>query len=162
MLFVGIDVGNKGAIALINKDKKLINIYDCPIFKTTNKKGKKKTRVDSKGIFKIFYEYADRINKTMIEHAQVMPGQGISSGFIYGEGYGKYLGVLDSLGLEYEEIKPTTWKKYYKLNRDKNLSIEKAIELVPESKKLIYLKKHDGRAEALLIALYCLDNYNCC
>lgn len=165
--FMGIDPGNLGAICVIDDKFKIKCLEDCPTceIKTGRKKIKNfkrvdevKTRIDNFKIYNILKKYKMKNINCIIEHAQSMPRQGVVSSFNYGEGYGKYLGVLASLNIPYFEIKPNVWKKYYGLNYDKNLSLQKAWELIPESKKYIYLKKHDGRAEALIIAVFCYCN----
>lgn len=40
---------------------------------------------------------------------------------------------------------------------DKEQSRQKALELMPSAAKWLQLKRHHGRAEALLLALYGLD-----
>lgn len=167
--FVGIDPGLNGAICVIDDSLRIKCLEDCPLLEI--KTGKKKIvnlkrveevryRVDSYSIGRIFDKYKGRDLYCLIEHAQSMPGQGIASAFNYGEGYGRYLGVLDDGKIPYREIKPNVWKRHFKLNYDKDLSIEKALQVIPKSEKYINLKKHDGRAEALLLAVYCLENRN--
>lgn len=165
--FAGIDPGLNGSICIIDDNMRIKCLIDCPLLEI--KTGKKKIvnlkrveevkyRVDSYSIGRVFDKYKGRDLYCLIEHAQSMPGQGISSAFNYGEGYGRYLGVLDAYGISYREIKPNVWKKHFKLNYNKDLSIEKALQVIPQSKKYINLKKHDGRAEALLLSIYAKDN----
>lgn len=159
--FVGIDPGFTGAIAIIDDKENIMDVIDCPLIVIS--KGRKKIvnfkrveevkyRVDSKVLHSFLEPY--KKGKFLIEHAQSMPGEGSVSSFNYGEGYGRYLGVLDSLGVDYIEVKSTVWKPPLNLNWDKKLSIQKAQELIPSCKKLINLVKHNGRAEALLMAYY--------
>ena len=47
------------------------------------------------------------------------------------------------------------WKKYFGLVKtDKEASRQKALELFPAAARFLSLKKHHGRAEAILIAHY--------
>jgi hypothetical protein len=159
--YVGIDPGFTGGIAIIDSKDNIVDIIDCPLIIVS--KGRKKIvnfkrvedvkyRVDSKSLHSFLEPYKE--GKFLIEHAQSMPGEGSTSSFSYGEGYGRYLGVLDSLGVDYIEVKSNVWKPKLGLNRDKKLSVQKAQELIPSCKELIHLVKHNGRAEALLMSWY--------
>lgn len=86
----------------------------------------------------------------VIEKVGAMPGQGVSSVFSLGDSYGAARSVLTTAGFETHYVSPVTWKKYFKLSSDKELSRALAVKLWPEAP--LRLKKHDGRAEALLMA----------
>jgi hypothetical protein len=45
-----------------------------------------------------------------IERVSAMPGQGVSSTFKFGRGYGIAEGLLIGLGIQYEEVLPTAWQ----------------------------------------------------
>jgi hypothetical protein len=49
-------------------------------------------------------------------------------------------------------VTPAVWKASYGLSKDKHASLHKARLLYPTAE--LHLAKHDGRAEALLIARY--------
>jgi crossover junction endodeoxyribonuclease RuvC len=51
-----------------------------------------------------------------------------------------------------EFVTPAVWKRSYGLSRDKHASLFKARLMFPAAD--LHLAKHDGRAEALLIAQY--------
>jgi crossover junction endodeoxyribonuclease RuvC len=86
----------------------------------------------------------------VIEKVGAMPGQGVSSVFSLGDSYGAARAVLATAGFELVQVHPATWKKYFKLTSDKELSRALATRLFPAAP--LHLKKHDGRAEALLLA----------
>ena len=83
-----------------------------------------------------------------------MPGQGIASSFQFGVGFGSILGVLQALHIRIELVTPSSWKRSYGLSKDKHASLHKARLLFPTAE--LHLAKHDGRAEALLIAHHAL------
>ena len=88
-----------------------------------------------------------------VEQAQAMPKQGVSSTFKTGYGYGVIIGVLASLGIPYETVIPSVWKRAMGLQgKDKDASRALARCYWPEA-PLSRVKDH-GRAEALLIAEY--------
>jgi hypothetical protein len=83
-----------------------------------------------------------------------MPAQGIASAFQFGVGFGSLLGVLQALHIRIELVTPAVWKRSYGLGKDKHASLHKARLLFPTAD--LHLAKHDGRAEALLLAHYAL------
>lgn len=89
-----------------------------------------------------------------IEKVHSMPGQGVASTFCFGEGYGVWLGILAALGIRHELITPQSWKKSLMDGqlKDKDASRLVAMRLFPEAGNQLQLKKHHGRADALLIA----------
>jgi len=82
-----------------------------------------------------------------------MPKQGVASTFTFGEAYGVAKGIFYALNIPIELVTPRRWKKEFDLTSDKNESLDMARMLWPDSDKF-KLKKHDGRAEAALIAMY--------
>ena len=80
-----------------------------------------------------------------------IPKQGIAGIFNYGIGYGKILGVLAALNIPIVDY-ATSWKTRAKLGRDKTLSRKRATQRWPSQADLFKLVKHDGRAEAALMA----------
>lgn len=80
------------------------------------------------------------------------PGRrmGVTSAFDLGEGYGMLKGFCMTARLRLLLPRPAAWKKEFKLQRDKEESRLLAARLFPEVD--LHLKKHHGRAEALLLA----------
>ena len=141
--YIGIDPGKKGAIAIINSNSECILLFDCPLI------GKD---IDDQAIKSELEGFKDNCF-ALIEKAQAMPGQGVTSMFNYGEGYGLYKGIFTGLGIPFQEIRPAKWKKEFSLSKDKALSIQTAKQLYPKQSGEL-LKTKDGRAEALLLAEY--------
>ena len=76
--------------------------------------------------------------------------------FTFGRGYGLCLGVIAALGLPSTLVTPQVWKKAAGLLRaDKEKSRARAIQLWPQAD--LGLVKHHGRAEALLIGRWYLE-----
>lgn len=63
--------------------------------------------------------------------------------------------MLATLGISTHIVSPMKWKGYYSLGREKDQSRELAQRLWPDAP--LNLKKHHGRAEALMIARYYAD-----
>jgi hypothetical protein len=87
-----------------------------------------------------------------VERVSAWPGQGVSSSFNFGVNLGSILSILQARGLPIELVTPGTWKKALGLSKDKTASLHKARLLYPDLE--LHLAKHEGRAEAILIAHY--------
>jgi len=90
----------------------------------------------------------------VIERVHSMPGQGVSSSFNFGRSYGDVRGAIGALDVPLHFVTPQKWKKYFGLSSDKDECRLRAIRMFPTAAESFRLKKHDGRAEAALIALY--------
>lgn len=91
----------------------------------------------------------------IIEKVHSMPKQGVSSTFTFGVGYGKLLGMCQTLRVGFDLVSPQTWKKLIlrDTKRDKDAAIDfvnrlfPGISLIPEGCK----KPHDGIADAVCL-----------
>ena len=141
-VYVGIDSGAKGAIAIIIEDAIMIN--DMP------------TPEEALEILKKPQPWECRV---AIEQVHPLPGQSCIASFTYGENFllAKLLGMCYNIAPVM--VSPQRWKKYYGLKKEpeetkteyKRKSVDKARELFPQCAELLKYSK-DGRAEALLIA----------
>ena len=94
----------------------------------------------------------------IVEKSQAMPGQGVTSMFNYGVGFGRLLGILEALGIPYRLVTPQAWKKVVLAGtaKDKDAAIQfcrrafPRVSLTPGQKR----KPHDGVADALCMAEY--------
>ncbi len=150
--FIGIDPGKTGAIGIILPTKSLVMDFIDPTIPSTVQ--------NLKNGYKIV---------TCIEKVGAMPGQGVVSMFNFGANYGWWKGILDAYSLPYTTVTPQKWQKSIFKDTDtvlfekgakkgkkdrKTMALNKARELFPELSGDLKLKKHDGRADALLIAYY--------
>lgn len=142
IVFLGFDPGKDGAMAFIGP-----HVYPT-VFgfdKRTYVYWLKNLLEDGSRLFAV------------VEHVNAMPGQGVTSCFSFGENFGWLQGVLDTLGVSYELVRPQKWKKEFSCTSDKNTSIEVAQRLFPgvDLRRTPQCRKpHDGMAEALLLASY--------
>lgn len=143
--FIGIDPGATGAIASISPTG--ITFIDCPTIKQNGKTKPNPTLMASE-----LSQLVTPNSIIIIENVHAMPGQGVSSMFSFGMGYGCWLGIIAALNIPVEFVTPQTWKKYYNLGPDKEASRAAALQLFPSQANELKLKKHHGRAEALLLA----------
>jgi hypothetical protein len=94
----------------------------------------------------------------VVELVGSMPKQGVASTFLFGKSYGACLGVTAGLGVPLSLVSPVKWKQHFRLtSKPKDAARELAIRLYPEAAPLLNLKKHCGRADALLLARYVRD-----
>lgn len=137
--YIGIDPGAKGGIAIIGD-------------------GGSRVRPLSPEALRAMLKNIDNSNALcFVEQVGAMPGQGVTSMFNFGKGYGYILGVLETLEIPYQTVSPRKWKKAFSLSNDKKLSVDTAKRLFPGVSLLPSdrcRKDSDGMAEALLIGLY--------
>lgn len=153
MITVGIDPGLSGAIAWLNNGQ-YANVLDIPV--VLKGAGSVKSEVDPSGLRKILVNVmhlnTGEAVEVLLERVSAMPGQGVSSVFSFGDTYGCCRSVVACMNLPLFLIPPATWKKYFKLGKEKEEARALAIRLFPEAP--LNLKKHADRAEALLMARY--------
>ena len=160
MNIIGIDPGLDGAICVMFANGS-IELFDIPIL--TIARGKKKKREYN------FAEIARMIDSIItiakrepmafhvgLEKIHSMPGQGVASMFSMGVGYGMWLGIISAFQIPYTLITPQAWKKAMMagMGKEKDASRLRAIQMFPQLADQLKLKKHHGRADALLIAEY--------
>lgn len=159
MIYIGIDPGKNGGIAVINdKFPKPVNIT---VYKYSDDDLIDVIDVCTKG--SSIAVHRDEEIKCVLEKVNAMPGQGVVSMFNFGQNFGFIQGVLKAYEIPFELVPPQKWKKEFSVTSDKNTSIEVAKRLFPgvNLKATDRCKKdHDGMAEALLIAEYGRRHYN--
>jgi crossover junction endodeoxyribonuclease RuvC len=154
MIVIGIDPGLSGAVALVDEGK-LRWVEDMPVVPTRYKN--KSRNVLNMGSLNGLFRAAAIINGAdcvSLEQISAMPGQGVTSMFRFGEVYGAIQALTAASYLPLHMVTPQKWKKHFGLNKAKGVSRAKASQLWPDKADLFKLVKHDGRAEAALIAEY--------
>lgn len=148
MLTLGIDPGLTGALALLDSDGQPELVADLPIIRDG-----RLAWIDGGALQSMLLEaLRGRTCRAVVERVSAMPRQGIASAFNFGVGLGSILATLQTLRLPLELVTPAQWKATMGLSRDKRASLDKARLLFPTAP--LALAKHDGRAEALLLAYY--------
>lgn len=158
VLYVGIDPGAKGAIAVLDNKGTCVELFDMP---TT----------DEKYLNKIIEWLDKKVDKdicVMMENVHALPFESTVAGFSFGKNCGKaeLLALAMSTDNSVKKVTPQTWKNHFLLKRFsdetklqyKKRSIQKAKILFSNLEDKLTTSK-DGRAEALLIAKYCYDKY---
>ena len=148
---IAIDPGITGAVARISQGG-AYEVHDLPVMAKGKGSSKVKNQVDPAGLRRLLEPYYRDWETVCIERIASMPGQGVASMFSMGDTFGCIRGVCAAMGFRVEIITPQSWKKHYKLGKDKEVVRAKAIELFPDAP--LSRKKDHNRAEALLIANY--------
>lgn len=141
--FIGIDPGKSGAIAVITKDKQIVELASF----------------SKEEYLRILRHYGELDSVCCLEHVASMPGQGVASTFAFGENFGWIQGVMEAMHCSYQLVRPRVWKKDFSLNDSKQLSTEACRRLFPDAGDRLHKtpkskKDDDGLAEALLMAEY--------
>jgi len=164
MLYLGIDPGKSGAIALITKEQEILLLQDWP-----------DGEVEASKIIWDCWDIADKMGEKIsgaIEAQAARPAfggpichtckrplnamQGIVSTFTFGTNYGIWKGILAACAIPFLEPRPSEWMKgLFKKADGKEANMATASRIFPNAK--IYGPKggkKDGRADALLIAYW--------
>lgn len=145
---IGIDPGLSGAVSVIYKDgisDGCAMVHDLPV-----QRDKSLAWIDGRALTEILRPYIGGDSVAIVERVSAMPKQGVASSFGFGVNFGSVLGVLQALQIRIELVTPAKWKRDLGLTAEKHASLHKARLLFPRAE--LHLCKHDGRAEALLIA----------
>lgn len=152
-MIIGIDPGLSGAVCLLDGDH--LEVFDLP---TTERvvNGKTKRQLDLHSLANdLRCCPLPQIRFVLIEQVSAMPGQGVTSSFNFGFTAGAIQGVVVALGFPLRTVHPQVWKrKFGLLKQPKDASRAEASRKFPQHADQWPLKKHDGRAEAALIALF--------
>lgn len=149
-IIIGIDPGLSGAIAEL--DRGTILVSDMPTFSVT--RGKKTRRFVDPVQLTILLRDLFNPDHIILEEVAAMPGNGAVSMFSFGRSFGVVEGVIGALGIPITYVRPAVWKRAMGLTADKGQSQLLATRLFPLDAGQWPLKKHDGRAEAALLAEY--------
>lgn len=150
---IGLDPGVSGAVGVLTQSGQFVNVFDMPTVLANKSSNRQMVNA---------YELANLIREQMrsapadvvaiTENVNAMPDQGVSSVFTFGKSYGILLGVLAALGVSTHIVSPRKWKGFFALGAAKDQSRELAQRMWPAAP--LGLKKHHGRAEALLLCRY--------
>lgn len=151
-MIIGIDPGQTGALAFLDKGK-VAALVDMPVMARTHGQGK---QVDPYALATLILEHGQgRIDGAVLEQVSAMKGQGVTSCFNFGESVGIIKGVLGALQISVRLVTPQRWKKAAGLiGKDKDAARSLAIQMHPEAAGELTRKKNIGRADAVCIARF--------
>lgn len=93
MIYIGIDPGKNGGLAILQGEEVQTFRYDRDTYRCVLSDLRGETAV------------------CCLEHVSAMPGQGVTSMFHFGEGFGWLQGMLEAYEIPYELVRPQKWKK---------------------------------------------------
>lgn len=154
-VYIGVDPGAGGALALLrhlHTDTVQIQVEDMPTHEINGKR-----RIDLHALVRQFRQWAMVYAnvQALVENVGAMPGQ--ASMFPFGFACGAVQTAIVAADIPLRLVTPQVWKKHYQLQggqENKDQSRQRASQLFPQHAHLWPLKKHDGRAEAVLLANY--------
>lgn len=152
MIVCGVDPGLSGAVAILDHDGSLLNVFDIPTVEEAHGKGTRSRIAPALLQDELIGDV--RISVAFIEHVASSPQMGVTSAFRFGEAFGATIAVLQCCGIRTELVRPQVWKKHLGLNSEAEVSRSRALELWPTSSDWFRRKMDHNRAEAALIAEY--------
>lgn len=158
---LGIDPGLNGAFCLLDPDTGSIEMYDMPTVNSARREGRG-VDVDLYAVGLLIASLKPRITKAWCERVGGIANQGASASFQFGMNTGVIHGVLAAHLVPLALVSPQVWKFAFGLKKPvgtnakiyKAMSRSTASALAPQHAHYWALAKHDGRAEAFLIATY--------
>lgn len=159
MRYIGIDGGLKGAVGVIGDEGRALGVVSTPTTITKSGRSKKTVYLPADMLAILKKATGDEEAHVFIEIVHAMPRDkgGTVSAFSMGRGMGYWEMACVALGIPYTFVTPPVWKKKMfsgQPGSDKGASIARAKQLFPNMARKLTRKGDDGRAEALLIALY--------
>ena len=158
-IFLGIDNGIGGALAVYDSEANTLEAFVMPTVKVQKAKGNK-NEYNIPAIIE-WFKSKPAARMVTLEKAQPFPGQGAVSMFSIGRGFGIMEGILAGMSLPYMVVHPKTWqKKMFEgvAHTDtKQASILVAQRLFPGVKFIASdkaTKLHNGMSDAALMAYY--------
>jgi hypothetical protein len=149
---IGIDIGSKGALALLSPTGDLLEIEDMPILRDGPAN---RPNVNAPLLASIVYRW--QATTAFVEFVSARPGEGATGAFSFGRSKGVIEGVCAAAGLPVAFITPSSWKRAIGIppGKDgaKDAARSEAIRRWPGQAGLFARVKDDGRAEAALIAV---------
>ena len=149
---IGIDIGSKGALALLSPAGVLLEIEDMPILRDGPAN---RPNVNAPLLASIVYRW--QATTAFVEFVSARPGEGPTGAFSFGRSKGVIEGVCAAAGLPVAFLTPPVWKRAIGIppGKDgaKDAARSEAIRRWPSQAGLFARVKDDGRAEAALIAV---------
>lgn len=151
---IGIDPGLNGALAFLEPDGLRVEVLDMPTVTEGVGKGVRR-RVDLWRLAEILGRMRDEgAVCAFVERVNAQPNDGVVQSFAFGWGAGVISMGLACCKIRTMYVSPITWKRSFKLGKDKDLSRLRASQLFPEDAHFWPNKGDHDKAEAALIARY--------
>jgi crossover junction endodeoxyribonuclease RuvC len=150
MNIIAFDPGQKGGIAIHYQG--ITIAYPMPLAGKT---------LDLPSIATLIRSHSPDL--AVIEKVGSMPGQGVTSTFTFGCGYGQLQGLLAGMGVPFELVTPQAWKKLVLAGtpKDKDAAIAYCRRAFPDVPLVMPRCRtpHDGIADSLCLLQYGLRSF---
>lgn len=161
MLILGVDPGVRGALAFLGTDGAL-KVHDMPI-RQAMRTGKVKNEIDPVGLQKIVRSGvpADQTALVVMEDLNTFAGGSVQTMGSLEATKAVIRTVMELNRLDVAFISPRTWQSFFGIKRTQSSDTkEQSLKLARElyGRDHCPLAKHDGRADAILIARYAARN----
>jgi hypothetical protein len=147
MIILAIDPGISGALAFYNSaDASCIEVLDMPILNGD---------VNPHAMWSFILDRHPDV--AIIEQVSPMPKEGVSSVWRFASAFTTAHVVVRLMNIPVVMVPPAKWKRSMNLKggkEGKEQARKRAIEAFPSCAQNFHLKKHHGRAEAAMLAVY--------
>ncbi len=145
-VLIGIDPGSKSAaFAIITRSGVFVHADDAGDITTPDNIRRFADHLDG-------YIAGCASAHVVMESVHAFSGQGVTSSFNFGMGFGALQGIVGAFGLPVTLVRPQVWKKALGLDADEKKSLALARELYPDAAHLLKRIKDHNRAEAICLA----------
>lgn len=139
MNLLGIDPGRNGALALLDCETLQVMTWDMP--------------ADIPALHDLICSVPE-VRLCVLEQIHAGPQMGRKSIAAMFEQYGALKGALSWRSIPAQTVRPSVWKQALNVPADKSAARRRASEFYPDCADQWRLAKHDGRAEAAMLAWY--------
>lgn len=142
MNILGIDPGRSGALAVLDSETLQVITHDLP--------------ADVPALHELIAGLP-AIRVCVLEQIHAGPKMARRTIGVMFEGFGVLKGALSWRSIPVQTVRPNVWKATLNVPADKAAARRRASEFYPDCAAQWRLAKHDGRAEAALLAWYGLS-----
>jgi crossover junction endodeoxyribonuclease RuvC len=157
-MILGVDIGVRGALALLSDDGQLVDVWDMPCL---HEGAKNRRTINAPLLAEIVYK--SHANRAFVERVGPRPMEGAVGAFAFGDCKGVVRGCLAAAAIPTIFITPVQWKRIVGIPPGKDMKDQarsNAINRWPAKAGSFARKMDDGRAEAALIGLAGLLRFN--
>ena len=153
--YVGIDQGVTGAVAVLRHDS--CQASQMPVIKTG-----KKNLVDVLALSELL-RLAGDVSAVYVERTQIQPKFGAKGNHGSGVSAGRVNAVIEIMRLPWREVQPKEWQRAIGIATatDKKLAVLHWVRQRFPGIGAEGWKRGDGRADALALAWYCMQQEGC-
>jgi crossover junction endodeoxyribonuclease RuvC len=147
---LGVDPGLSGAVAILDTKNDTLDVCDMPLGQITLSSGKKRNELNDAALACIIKGY--KPDCAVLEIVSARPGEGVSSVFRFGASWGVVRGILATLEIPVDMMRPQEWQTKARLPRGDHAAILRASQVFPHAAHHFARKMDHGRADAALMA----------